>query len=61
MAQKHYRRAAVEEITGLSCSTIYDMMRKGTFPRPVKLTDKIVAWPDNVLTTWLDARKQVAE
>ena len=29
MAQKHLRRPAVQELTGLSRSTIYDLMNKG--------------------------------
>lgn len=56
MAQKHYRRRAVEEITGLSRSTIYDLMSKGLFPRPVKLTGKAVAWPESSITDWLNSR-----
>ena len=38
MADKHLRRRAVEQLTGLSRSTIYDLMAKGQFPRPVRLT-----------------------
>lgn len=56
MAEKHYRRRAVEEITGLSRSTIYDLMAKGQFPRPVKLTAKAVAWPESAITDWLATR-----
>ena len=56
MAEKHYRRRAVEEITGLSRSTIYDLMSKGQFPRPVKLTAKAVAWPESAITEWLATR-----
>ncbi|QBX34675.1 AlpA family transcriptional regulator [Paracoccus liaowanqingii] len=56
MAQKHLRRRAVEEITGLSRSTIYDLMGKGQFPRPVKLTSKAVGWPESALSDWLNSR-----
>lgn len=56
MAQKHYRRRDVEEITGLSRSTIYHLMSKGLFPRPVKLTGKAVAWPEAAITDWLNSR-----
>lgn len=58
MAQKHLRRRAVEEITGLSRSTIYDLMGKGLFPRPVKLTGKAVAWPEGIIAEWLASRKK---
>ena len=56
MAQKHLRRRAVEEITGLSRSTIYNLMSKGQFPRPVKLTGKAVGWPENAIAEWLAGR-----
>lgn len=58
LAEKHHRRRAVEEITGLSRSTIYDLMGKGLFPRPVKLTGKAVAWPESTLAEWLQSREQ---
>ena len=35
MADHHLRRPAVEAVTGLSRSSIYDMMDKGEFTRPV--------------------------
>lgn len=60
MAQKHLRRRAVEEITGLSRSTIYDLMSKGQFPRPVKLTGKAVAWPESAIADWLESRQSAA-
>ncbi len=53
MLEKHYRRTEVEEITGLSRSTIYDMMAKGEFPRPVRLTRKAVRWPESKISEWL--------
>ena len=60
MAEKHLRRRAVEEITGLSRSTIYDMMGKGQFPRPVKLTGKAVGWPESAVSAWLNSRSTIA-
>lgn len=56
MTPKHLRRRAVEEITGLSRSTIYDLMAKGQFPRPVKLTGRAVAWPESKIADWLASR-----
>ena len=38
------RRAEVEYKTGLSRSAIYEGMRKGTFPEPVRLGNNSVAW-----------------
>lgn len=56
MADKHLRRPAVEEITGLSRTTIYEMMKRGQFPRPVRITGKAVAWPESVIVAWLASR-----
>ncbi|MEP3332125.1 AlpA family phage regulatory protein [Sedimentitalea sp.] len=57
MVERHYRRTAVEEITGLSRTTIYTLMSKGEFPRPVRMTRKAVAWPESVITEWLNSRE----
>jgi prophage regulatory protein len=56
MADKHLRRPAVQALTGLSRSTIYDLMAKGAFPRPVRLTAKAVAWPESAIADWLAHR-----
>lgn len=60
MAQKHLRRPAVQALTGLSRSTIYALMARGEFPKPVKLTARAVAWPEDVITQWLAERALVA-
>jgi prophage regulatory protein len=56
VADRHLRRNAVEELTGLSRSTIYDLMAKGAFPRPVRLTGRAVAWPESAIAEWLAQR-----
>jgi len=56
VADRHLRRPAVEDLTGLSRSTIYDLMSKDAFPRPVKLTGKAVAWPESKINAWLAQR-----
>lgn len=56
VAEKHLRRRAVQDVTGLSRSTIYNLMSKGLFPRPVKLTGKAVAWPETAIADWLSSR-----
>lgn len=54
------RRAEVESKTGLSRSTIYDWMKRGEFPQPVKLGARIVAWRESDIAAWLDSRKTPA-
>ncbi len=58
MLDRHYRRKDVETITGLSRSSLYLMMSRGEFPRPVKITGKAVAWPESVIRNWLAARSK---
>ncbi len=53
IAEKYLRRHAVEDLTGLSRSTIYHLMSLGQFPRQVKLTAKAVAWPASEILEWL--------
>ena len=43
------RRPEVELRTGLARSTIYDLMTKGLFPRPVRLGKRAVGWPDHII------------
>ncbi|WP_341861316.1 AlpA family transcriptional regulator [Gymnodinialimonas sp. 57CJ19] len=55
--ERHLRRQAVEEITGLSRSTLYAMISEGTFPRPVKLGKRAVGWSESSIQTWLSQRE----
>ena len=56
MTARYIRRPEVQALTGLSRSTIYDLMAKGAFPRPVRLTAKAVAWRDSEIADWLAQR-----
>jgi prophage regulatory protein len=56
MVEKHLRRPAVLELTGLSTTTIYELMSRGLFPRPIKLTGRAVAWPESKIADWLATR-----
>ena len=47
------RRREVENRTGLKRSTIYDHMERGTFPRPTRIGEKIVCWPEHEIEAWL--------
>ena len=61
MADKLLRRPEVEARTGLGRSTIYDWMRQGKFPRPVKLGTRLVAWRQSDIDAWLDAQSSEGE
>jgi len=50
------RRNSVQEMTGLSRSTLYDLMAKGTFPRPIPVGVKAVRWVDTEIHAWMAAK-----
>jgi len=55
------RRKQVEKRTGLSRSTIYLRIQKGTFPRPINLGVRAVGWLENEIEAWLAARMEIRD
>jgi prophage regulatory protein len=53
------RRPEVERLTGLRRSTIYELMARGQFPRPVALGRKAVAWLESEVAEW--QRQRIAQ
>lgn len=51
------RRPAVEAVTGLSRSSIYAMMDKDEFPRPIRIGRRAVAWQQSAIEAWLANRQ----
>ena len=49
-------KAKVIEVTTLSHTTIWRMMKKGTFPKSVKASMGRVAWRKSDIDNWLDER-----
>ena len=47
------RLKQVQGRTGLSRSTIYDRMGKGTFPRSINLGARAVGWLESEINAWL--------
>ena len=60
---KIVRRKELEQLSGLSRSTIYDKMNPKSprydkdFPRPIKLSLNAVGWFEKDICTWLETRK----
>lgn len=50
------RRNQVEAMTGLARSTIYKLIKAGSFPKPIQLTDRAVAWPSNLIESWISEK-----
>ena len=58
MSDKLIRRPDVEARTGLSRSTLYEWMKRGDFPQPVKLGARLVAWRESDEAEWLVSREK---
>ncbi len=52
------RIAKVCDQTGISRTQIYRLIKSGDFPRPVKLSTRIVAWNEDTISDWLDQKFQ---
>lgn len=53
------RRTEVEQIVGLGRSSIYERMRRGEFPRPVRLSgSRAVRWQQSEVKAWMNAQPQ---
>jgi prophage regulatory protein len=49
------RLPQVQELTGLSRSTIYQFIADGKFPSPVRIGARAVAWRESDLLAWQNA------
>jgi prophage regulatory protein len=56
MSNRVIRLPAVIRMTGLSRSTIYLHMSKGSFPKSVSLGERAVGWVEAQIDQWLDER-----
>jgi prophage regulatory protein len=48
------RKPAVLERTGMTNSTLYYFINEGSFPKPVKLGKRTVAWKKSEIDEWID-------
>lgn len=54
------RRQELRQIVPLSETTIYEMERRGEFPRRFNLTPRCVVWDLDEVEAWIEARKKAA-
>jgi len=55
------RLPAVMERTGKSRSQIYAEIKSGTFPKPLKISKRAVAWPSDVIDKYIEDKVKAAE
>jgi prophage regulatory protein len=54
------RLPQVKARTGLSRSSVYLQIAKGTFPKPIQLGERAVGWLDSEISQWLASRIQAS-
>ena len=55
------RLKEVQNRLGVSRSTIYLWIAEGTFPKPVKMGARLVAWPEQAICHWVQQKLDRAE
>lgn len=50
------RLPAVSQKTGIGKTSIYQRVKEGTFPPPIKLGERAVAWVDSEVSEWMASR-----
>lgn len=58
--QRAVRRRELRKIVPLADTTIYEMERRGEFPRRFYLTSKCVVWDLSEVEQWLTARRDAS-
>ena len=56
--EKLFRLSEVEALTGLKKTSLYNGAHAGTFPRPIRLSARAVAWRESDLVAWQAQRQQ---
>jgi prophage regulatory protein len=54
-----YRMPELERLTGLRAPTLWQKIREGTFPRPLKLGGRASGWLASEVAAW--QRRRIAE
>jgi prophage regulatory protein len=53
---KFYRMPELRQLTGLSQSGLYKLIREGKFPKGVKLTSRATGYRSDLVDSWIDGR-----
>jgi prophage regulatory protein len=58
--QRLLRLPEVKHITGFSRTRIYDLVAQGSFPVPIKLGARAIAWHQSEIQDWVTGRPRKA-
>ncbi len=50
------RKSDVEKKVGLKRSTISLMVARGEFPKPMKISQRVIAWLESDIDDWIQAK-----
>lgn len=56
-----YRAKPLAKSLGIGVSTLWDWVRNGKFPKPLKLGENLTAWRADEVHAWLNARQRFDE
>lgn len=59
--EQFLRIATVIALTGLPRSSLYDNIKAGTFPAPVRIGKRAVAWPAESVRSWQNSCVQASK
>lgn len=54
MNERLIRIRDVEHLVGLKKTAIYDRIKKGEFPAPVKLGERVSVWRETQVSAWIE-------
>lgn len=58
--EKLFRLPEVEALSGLKKTSVYNGAHDGTFPKPIRISARCVAWRESDLVAWQAQRQQAA-
>ncbi len=53
--------AKVKELTALSAASIYRLMKKGAFPKQIKLAERSSGWFIEEIYDWLEKKRNIRD
>jgi prophage regulatory protein len=56
MTDTFLRAEDVTRITGIPRSTLYDLIKRGQFPKQIKLSERVAAWSSAEIADWQQQR-----
>jgi len=51
-----YRVNELTKILSVSRASIYNWLNKGTFPKPIKISDSVTVWRKSDIEDWITSR-----